>query len=671
MPLLPEDEVEAIGARLAERRERPIKLLDAIERSQGHVLGDELRSWVRLFERYEMEVADPAGAELVAPSSCPTFRQLRDARGPSALADFVGFFTASHVIVQQDAMSYLASARPTESGRSKVYYFHPDDWGLWPTEGSILARLYKVLQEEERERYAEDASIEAKVLLLERSTRAETLAAEVDPARLFARSHWLVQALIGVGRDLSKDIERAPAIDEWEKERAIVDRYPHLAAYWLWAHHLVGNREELDDLLERTAGIDSSVFADARELVVGLEDAAPSAGARAAVLAVAPIHVLSAGARDRAKRRAENGATSPFEAELRAATDPRSKEIVRLVDHLARGGAHDPKPTSDVPFDVVGAMDRLASLVDARHRAFIVERLARAAMFEDVHVNASFGLVLAASAAASDLADFEAILERVGTKTFGPRRMAEVYRAYARFPDRRATEILALGFRSWMAELEDWIRMTPSEPVLRLLERDVLEAHEAIAQILERASFSSANWDVAVHAARAAAELRSARARKGLERAVEMKLGRIEDGTRAMVARAYYAVAGDAARALLEAQVEKAIAVARISDRDEARALERHAACLLSGLLPAAAGDPLVIAEAERLLLSLGEGPGDRDEGGTLGAVEAIADGAALGEVRALTRTIAAVMEHVRRRRSKRGAIALDRLGRALSRLEE
>ncbi|NJK89398.1 MAG: hypothetical protein HC923_08315 [Myxococcales bacterium] len=83
--------------------------------------------------------------------------------------------------------------------------------------------------------------------------------------------------------------------------------------------------------------------------------------------------------------------------------------------------------------------------------------------------------------------------------------MAELYRAYGRFPEDEATELLLRASRVWLAEVDDWIRITPAEAVLQTLERDTLGTHELIARILETTRFAAANVDVCVEAARAQA----------------------------------------------------------------------------------------------------------------------------------------------------------------------
>jgi len=176
----------------------------------------------------------------------------------------------------------------------------------------------------------------------------------------------------------------------------------------------------------------------------------------------------------------------------------------------------------------------------------------------------------------------------VGTRNFGPRRMAELYRAIGRFPEDAATDRLLEAAYAWLAEVDDWIRSVPEEPVLQVLRRDVLATHELIARVLERATFTAANVDVCVEAARAAGRLRSQRAREGLRRAVRAGLGRVFDGGRADVARALFDVEREEASDCFRACVDEIVRRWEASDdEDEAWSSQKDLCALMPGALPA------------------------------------------------------------------------------------
>jgi len=242
--------------------------------------------------------------------------------------------------------------------------------------------------------------------------------------------------------------------------------------------------------------------------------------------------------------------------------------------------------------------------------------------------------------------DFEAfigLLEEVGTDNLGPRRMKELYRAYGRFDDPRATAFLAAGAKKWLGEMNDWIRMVPDEPLYQLFARDTLETHRVIATLLEKASFSAANWEVAAAAAVAAGELKSKRAVPGLRRAVESRLGRVDDGSRTRVVQALVAADGQACLPLLRSLFEWSLDEWENADEDDAEEHQRDLACYLSGLLALAPEEPRYLAAARRLLelFALKLGPRRTPRRDIIAAAAAILAGIRAGEVRPLVEVVA------------------------------
>lgn len=658
------ERLEAIVERFAALRERPIKILAPLAATQGHAFEGELARWIEVFERYEMEVADPAYAELRAPGTKLSLFDYVDKRGPSWIADLLGFLSAASVIVQQDEMSFLASWASTPSGSARVYYFHPNDWGLWPTDQSIAARLFRLVEEEEREEFddvrfgrEEGAHLLSALKLFEAVASVEPLPEHLDPARLFVRAEWLTHFLLGVGRDLEAAVQRAAPLSRWASEKAAAERWPHLATYWLWSHYVFDNRTELAEAFECTRHFASPVVVETRRTIERLREGAKVKIAdrdntqlealRGTAIRGASNEVLGAGARSRLHERLADEEIEHREAHAALAeiaassdSDALAREALMLLEHLARGGAIPPGPAPiHGGLDVDRAMERLAELVDERFRPLILARLERAARVGDTHEGASWGLILAWAHLAPDVRTFEAELARVGTQNFGPRRLTEVYRAYGHFAEPRATRVLADGARAWLREMDDWIRMASDEPLIQLMKRDTLETHEVLAQLLGSASFSAANWDMCVRAAVAAGELKSKRALPGLERAVARRLGRIDDGGRASVVQAYASAAGDDGVDFLRAQMESRVRDWESSDDDEdIFEYLKDVACLLSGLLPLAPEDERVVAVAQALLgqLTVKLAPQRRPRRDVIAAALAVIAGVQRGEVRSL-----------------------------------
>jgi hypothetical protein len=603
--------------RLVQRVAEPRAVATPLDVHRSLAPGPELRRWLDLHRRYELEVADPAEAELRAPSA-RNLAELLDPSDPGWVAEVVGLFTASTVVMQQEAMSFLASWVGAKDGSSRVFYFHPGDWGVWPTDGAIVGRLFRILQEEDRSELAhlrfegpEEARLTSGLKLYEAITDAQKLPDKSDPGRLFARVEWLVQALTGLGQAPAEALARAAPVSRFVEESDLIPRLPHMALYWLWSHFLLGNEHELQVTLSLTEGVEDGFVAESRAWMrtwisgrpqaLGPLDSEHFERIRRAIAEEAPVELFGAdrrrtvlAARERALTRREEEAVVRAPLEEAAQLEPEVGRALRLMDHLSRGGAVPPRPIDGM--SAQEAMEDFAAAVDARFTELLELRLARACLHGDGHEEAGWGLLLGLASVSTSLSAFEAALRRCGTERFGPRRRAELYRAYARFPDARATEILTEAAERWLQQVDDWIRSEPSEAVQMLLQRDALQTHRFIARLLERASFTFANVDVCVAAARTAGRLRSQRAVPGLERAVRGRLGRTADGGRTDVAVALAQVQGEAAAPFFrEVVAELRARWEAAEDEDEAWEGQVELACALAGALPCAPGEPELI----------------------------------------------------------------------------
>ena len=645
--------LERMAERFATRRESPIRLRAAAEITQGFTFGADLARWLGLFETFEMETADPGECELMQPPWAADLSALTDPSSATRVAAALGYLSACSVVVQQDGMSYLASWASTRSQASKVYYFHRDDWGLWPTDGSLTARLFRVVQEEDRPSFGEiryDAAeaerLEAALTVFEAATRDESLPAHLDPPQLFPRANWIVHALVGVGRAWTVDLEAAAPLERYDHERPLLSEWPHLATYWLWSHYLLGNRRDLNAVLTATEGMSSPVVTESRALIADLcgggrvkfgeRDKRSFKALQTQLQDLAPRAALTRATQKKVERRKDVEArqqqserTGVAGLQAAAKKEPLVAEALLLLEHLGHGGATGPEPApvhGGMPVDA--AMDRMAELMDPRFRPLVLARLERALKEPDTHRDAGWGLILAWSAIAEDIDEFDRVLDKFGRGALGTRRQRELFRAYGRFDDPKATRILANGAQSWLREVDDWIRMAPSEPLYQLLKRDTLETHEIIARLLETANFSPANWDECVAAAAAAGELGSRRAIPGLRRAVAANLGRVDDGGRAKVFRALVQ-ADPEALTYLRGRFEVMKAAWRRAAGEDLLEPQRDLACLMAGLLPLAPDDPDVRKTARTLLIRMRRGlsPRRTPRIDTLAAIAAVIEG--------------------------------------------
>ena len=656
----------SIVERFAGPRVPPIRLRRTARATQGHAYGTDLDRWLGLFEAFEMETADPGETELMPPAWGTGLLGLIEPSGPARTASALGFFSACSVIVQQDGMSYLASWASTAGQASKVYYFHPHDWGLWPTDGSITARLFRVVQEEDRPAFVdvcysgtEAERLQEALTVFEAATQHDPLPPHLDPAALFPRSNWLVHALLGVGRAWSVDLTAAAPLSRFDEERQFIPSWPHLAAYWLWSHYLLGNRDDLETVLEMTKAMPSPVVVESRSVIgelsdgqrvkLGERDRRGFEKLQTELQDLAPPTALTRAAQRRAARRrdhrsrqkqAERSARKSLQK--LAGQEPLVEEALLLLDHLRQGGAAPP-PEAPVHggLAVDAAMDRLAELMDPRFRNLVLTLLERSMKEADTHRDAGWGLILAWSELAENLDEFDDVLDHFGRASLGPRRQKELFRAYGRFDDPRATRLLAQGAQAWLLEVDDWIRMAPSEPLLQLIKRDTLETHAIIAQLLEKATFSPANWDECVAAAVAAGELGSRRAVPGLRRAVVAHLGRVDDGGRAKVVRALVAADPDPLPFLRE-RFFALRAAWRAAAGEDLLEPQRDLACLMAGLLPLAPSDPEIRSTAKTLLARLRRSlvPRRTPRLDTLAAATAVIEGIRDGQVQGLKSSV-------------------------------
>ena len=656
--------LESIVARFAEPRTDPLVLLEPLAAVYPHGFGAEMQTWIRLFERYEMEVSDPAEAELKAPGEKSDLTALVGSRGPSWIADFVAFFCAGSVVVQQDQMSFIASLMGTESGVSRVYYFHPHDWGLWKTDPSLGARIFRLLEEESRPGFAdqrferEEAETRTSALaLFETLQKPEALPVHFDSARLFSRVDWLVRLFLEVGpQDLGEVVSKAPPHAAYTEERELVQDLPHLAAYWLWAHWVFDDAIGLRDMFERTSSCRHPIVVESRRLIarmradqpvrIGERKSREILRMRDRLRDAAPAALLSGGARHRARTRRRLGDRSAqAEAyaralvEREAEADPRLSEVLVLLDHLSVGGALSPAP---VPIHggltVDAAVDRLIEIADHRIIPLLKTRLTRSLEVEDDHPGSGWGLLEVWAGLCPNLETFEELMNHTARNRLGSRRTRELYRAYGRFKDERSTRILVEGAERWIEEIDDWIRMAPSEPILCLFDRDTVDTHRIIARVLEEANFTAANWEVAVKAALAAGRLRSKRAVPGLRRAVKLFLGRVADGTRAEVVTALFLADGPGSLGFLRERFDRSLVELERADEVDRDARAYDAACLLAGLLPMAPDDGWLIEVAGQLLdrfaRSLNARARPRRE--AIASATAVLSGIRQGEVRGL-----------------------------------
>lgn len=608
--------MEALAAKLAPLREAKVELLAPAERAHGIELGAELRAYIRAFERYELETAEATSAELRSPDATVSLRAVAEIEDLASLASLLGIFAGAAVIAEQDEVCYLASWAATESGASKIYHFHPDDWGLWPTDPSIRVRLFRWAEKifSPEEIYAFNT--------LRTEQLHEVLDPRLDPERYFPRLAWLVHFFVGLGGDFAAELAHAGTIRDYLAERDLISLRPNIALYWLWSHHALGNEEELKEVFRLTENMAATLVQESRTLVQALEDGREvSLGMREGTAwAQLREQVREAGHAElfsaRAKKRLEDrdrSALSTLGEEERAfallreaaSREGRVKEALELYAFFEEGGALKENIVQvRYGLDLDQAIDKFAALIDARFKTPLMFALRRSAKYPDGSPHATHGLLIALSKVVKSFDELEQVVEAVGTTNFGPRRLRELCRAYAKFEEPKATKKLASIARQYLLEVESWEPKAPKEAVLALLARDSRETEDVLAELLEKASYSGANASLCLAAAEAAERMQSKRAVPGLVRAIEKDLGRIDDGGRERVARALVACARSEAAPIFERAI--ALRVERWEADAEKDAsyvfFHKEVAVLLGSWLETAPDEARAIAKTREVL---------------------------------------------------------------------
>ena len=618
----------------------------------------ELARWTALFARYELELADPGEAELRAPGDLPAWAELLEGgTGPSAVADLFGLLAAATVVAQRDDLAFLASTAGTASGHAPVFVFHPEDWGVHPSDPGLGLALFRLEETAGQSAHPFGSGARPGVGPAERALRdrylaehpAERLPAHLDPHRLARRSDWLVRALLGL--PLQRSLESAAPLDAFATERGLCGQHEHLALYWMATGALLGRPEVFE--AARAAGRD---FPRAAALGRGLE-----AWRRREPTGLGPLDppTLDALADElprlappavRGARLEPASGPSP-RAALEARGDPEDDDFLALLDHLASGREPGPGPWRDVP--EAGLEAALADRARPRHRALLEHDLRANARVSAHHPHAGRGRILALGRFCTSPAELDRALAAAGgTERFGPRRHDEVWRAIAALPGPEATARLAEGAARFAREAGEWIRTASRVPFDALLERDGLPTHALIAAFCARAPLTMVSAPLWAQVAAAAARHRVVRAVPGLRRAVTARLGRIDDGTRADLVRALAELDPDAGPFLAATARWLEAERAAESDPDAARGRSLDLACVLGPAL-ALVDRPELVAAAAGLLAGLapelGSPRGPRAE--TLEALAALLDGIAEREPRALlgpARALAAVRFRVR-----------------------
>ena len=620
------------------------------------VASRELRSWVTLFESYELEAADPAETELRAPGDLPSLGELLlGATGPSTVADLFSVLTASTVIAQQDDLAYLASLAGTASGVSKVYVFHPEDWGLYPSDASISLRLFNFYEAAQRTLHPfrklrtrplelntpEDTLDHQAGRIFEQLIRDEPLPWQFDPRTLAHRSDWLVRAWIGL--PTRPALDRAVGTDDFERELPLIPHHPHLALYWLFTHAFLGNNERFKRCLEATRGSKDPWVQEARKV---LNAWVKGRGARLGPLRRSDFEVIRESARESVHKdilESPPRSRNPTPRSNLDLTPPQTRAFIELFDQLGEPAIKD---TTTPPQRWLELEALLAERARPEFCELLDAALSEASQVADHHVRSGRGRILARAAISPDLEEFETAISRAGgTGQFGPRRRDEMWRGIARFSGTTASRRLVEGAKLFAREAPDWIRTASKVPWTTLLSIDTLETHNLVVNFLQTVPHVSAAAPLIIEVTQAARKHHIHRAVAGLRRAASGNMGRVDNGGRAEILWAIVELDSEASaflRALLNILTHE---WENASNEETADARSIDIGCVVGPLMAADPNNLEARATAAALLarFAVSLGPARQPNLAMLHSLHAVVLGIREGEIRPLLKPLEAL----------------------------
>lgn len=604
--------LERLAAAWAPERPQPVSLAGVNPGLPG--LAPELAHWMRLFERYGFELADPAEAELRAPGDLPDFAGLLEGRtGPSMVADLFGVLTASTVVAQIDDLALLASLAGTASGHSRVFAFHPEDWGLEPSAPALSVAFHRLEAQAARVRHPFDSGVRPEPApdALEAAERyaetlvPESLPAHLDPVRLFRRADWLVRALLGLPFGAAR--ETAPPRGLWREEAVLLPDHPHLLLYWLLASALE-DPEAVPELLETPVSVAAPFVEETKSALRAWRSGRDE---RLGPLERVRVERLAAELAALDTPTVEVAEVSPFE---------------QLLEHLRSGREPGPDAWQGHPPESLEGL--LASSAGPEHLRRLDAAIAEGRGVPDTHARAGRGYLLARAAASADLPHFLAALP--SPAGYGPRRRDEWWRALARFDEPEVTDRLARGAAQFAREANDWIRTASKAPWDALLARDSLSTHDLAASFCAHASLSAHVVPLWLEVAEAARRHHIVRAAPGLRRAVAGRVGRIHDGDRLALAETTAQLDPEAGPFLAAVANELRLEWEEAEDEDDAELAAAALACVVGPLL-SVSDEPRTTALAAALLRQLGPSlaPGRQPSIPSMEALRSLAKGCA------------------------------------------
>jgi len=297
----PEGSIARLISRFAEARDE-VEVLPDIYHDMTDLLSPELKAYAQTLASHDV------GSQLhyldLQQPDLPSFSYMLQTQDGLWIGRLRGFFCGTSIIATGNEETYAAtwdtvhtnvshstSSEPT--GHSRVFYTHQDDWGIFHSYPSISAFLYSQLQQDEDElqdkRYYGDEAhrFDAALEAFKAERKADIkrgqdskiptgfthnmLSPRTDPERLNPRIDWIVHLFMGIG-DRHEAMAAMPLFHDMENERPAIQRWPHIAAYWLLHHMALDNIEHLDNILGLTMGHTHPALVEIRDVARSITD---------------------------------------------------------------------------------------------------------------------------------------------------------------------------------------------------------------------------------------------------------------------------------------------------------------------------------------------------------------------------------------------------------------
>jgi hypothetical protein len=412
------------------------------------------------------------------------------------VARFTGYFCGLTFIDEEDEYAYLRAAD------GSVFAEHQDEWVL---------------------------SFDKERTRAEKGPNKPT----VDPRPLKERVEWLVEVFLDISCDSDNAMKAAASYATWEKEKEkeMLAKAPHLAAYWLISHWLLGNGDALAEAIQATAKATDPVVKELREAFavgvagkanLGSVDAKRLESEKIRVRAVAPASLL-APAQKKARVASEKLASVVGDEEnaalslLTGAKDQAAVDSVAAFEALkARAG----KPYLQLRPDgrLWPHIHQFVAAVDGRWLPILKAAYDRQAKKPDVNKKTIPGVVFGLAAACSSLDEFFAQAPESSTAAFKSDRKLEYALGVARFAaDLSAIEWLAKRAEDRVRRVDEW-DVPENAAYEALITTSTEAARSAVKRVLEAKEVDGRNWHFLKKAAVAAGKISAKAAKPGVQK---------------------------------------------------------------------------------------------------------------------------------------------------------